>query len=178
MLKNVRGMTGKQGLGGVYGPNTYSFFWNGNGNPSGMELWVDVSKIGVLAMVTTSDKQLKKEVVYRTDKVTALDEVLLWKPAAFKMKKRGIMPESAVQLGFIANDLAEVSPDCVGGKGLPEDYDIESDPNNSDAYFLNQVAMIAKLTQAIQAQQAVISEQSEIMKAMGVRLKDIDGLDG
>lgn len=178
VLKNVRGMTGKQGLNGAYGPNTYSFFWNGTGNPSGMELWVDVSKIGVLAMVATSDKQLKKEIEYKTDEVTALDEVLLWKPATFKMQKRGIMPESAIQLGFIANDLAETSPDCVGGKGLPEDYDIEADPNNSDAYFLNQVAMIAKLTQAIQAQQKLIDAQSEIIKAVGVRLKDLDGLDG
>jgi division protein CdvB (Snf7/Vps24/ESCRT-III family) len=46
------------------------------------------------------------------------------------------------------------------GKGLPEDYDIEEDPNNPDAYYLNQVPMIAKLTQAIQAQQHLIEELS------------------
>ncbi|HAU8262945.1 TPA: hypothetical protein I8287_000546, partial [Kluyvera intermedia] len=46
----------------------------------------------------------------------------------------------------------------VSGKGLPEDYDIEADPNNPDAYYLNQVPMIAKLTQAIQAQQKLIDD--------------------
>jgi hypothetical protein len=79
-----------------------------------------------------------------------LSEVLLWAPAVFKMKERGIIPETENMLGFIANDLIAVSPEC--GKGLPEDYDIEEDPNNPDAYYLNQVPMIAKLTQAIQAQ--------------------------
>jgi len=41
---------------------------------------------------------------------------------------------------------------------LPEDYDIEEDPNNPDAYYLNQVPLIAKLTQAVQAQQKLIDE--------------------
>jgi hypothetical protein len=94
------------------------------------------------------------------------------------MKARGIMPETSDQLGFIANDIFEVSPECVSGKGLPDDYDIEADPNNPDAYSLNQVPMIAKLAQSIQAQQKIIDSQSEIIKAMGIRLKDLDGLDG
>jgi hypothetical protein len=47
--------------------------------------------------------------------------------------------------GFIANDLIEVSRNVLVS-GLPEDYDIEA-PNNPDAYYLNQVPMIAKLAQ-------------------------------
>jgi hypothetical protein len=43
-------------------------------------------------------------------------------------------------------------------EGLPEDYDIEEDPNNPDAYYLNQVPMIAKLAQAVQAQQKLIND--------------------
>jgi hypothetical protein len=46
--------------------------------------------------------------------------------ADFKMKARGIIPETETMLGFIANDLITVSPECVSGKGLPEDYDIEA----------------------------------------------------
>jgi hypothetical protein len=67
--------------------------------------------------------------------------------------------------GFIANDLVKVSPECVSG-GLPEDYDIEADPNNPDAYYLNQVPMIAKLTQAIQAQQKLIDDLTARVAAL------------
>jgi len=175
VLKNVRGMTGKQGRDGSYGVNTYSFFWN---TSSQLEAWVDTSKVGNVTLSSTSDKGLKKDITYREDADKALAEVLEWRPADFKMKARGIIPETAEQLGFIANDLVKVSPECVSGKGLPDDYDIEADPNNDTAYYLNHIPMIAKLAQALQAQQKIIDGQSEIIKAMGVRLKDLDGLDG
>ncbi|MXP48872.1 tail fiber domain-containing protein [Pantoea sp. Eser] len=139
---------------------------------------MDSTQVGNVTLSSTSDKGLNKDINYRDDATKALEEVLQWRPADFKMKARGIIPETADQLGFIANDLVKVSPECVGGKRLPEDYDIEADPNNSDAYFLNQVPMIAKLAQALQAQHKIISEQSEIINAMGVSLKDLDGLDG
>lgn len=175
VLKNVRGMTGKQGRDGSYGVNTYSFFWN---TSSQLEAWVDTSKVGNVTLSSTSDKELKKDITYREDASKALAEVLEWRPADFKMKARGIIPETAEQLGFIANDLVKVSPECVSGKGLPDDYDIEADPNNDSAYYLNHIPMIAKLAQAIQAQQKELAEQREIIKAMGARLKDLDGLDG
>lgn len=163
------------GLAGSYNINSFNFFWN-TGNA--LEAWVDTLKIGNVTVSSTSDKGLKKDIVYREDSTKALEEVLQWRPADFKMKARGIIPETPDQLGFIANDLVKVSPECVSGKGLPDDFDIEADPNNGDAYSLNQVPMIAKLTQAIHAQQKIIDSQSEIIKAMGVRLKDLDGLDG
>lgn len=163
------------GLTGGYNVNSFNFYWN-TGNA--LEAWVDTSKIGNVTVSSTSDKGLKKDIVYREDSTKALEEVLQWRPADFKMKARGIIPETSDQLGFIANDLIQISPECVSGKGLPENYDIEADPNNSDAYYLNQVPMIAKLAQALQAQQKIIDSQSEIIKAMGVRLKDLDGLDG
>ncbi|MCE0488453.1 hypothetical protein LU196_00025 [Pantoea sp. Mb-10] len=68
---------------------------------------------------------------------------------AIQMKERGIIPESDDTLGFIANNLVIASPECVNGKGLPDDYDIVTDPNNPDAYSLNVIAMVAKLTHAI-----------------------------
>ncbi|WP_190286007.1 MULTISPECIES: tail fiber domain-containing protein [Pantoea] len=161
-LDKVKGIYTKRGASGVYGANKYQFYWTG----TLMECWVDASGVGTLQLTPMSDRQLKKDIVYRHDAHKALDEVCKWQPADFKMKARGIIPETADQLGFIANDLVKVSPECVGGKGLPEDYDIEADPNNSDAYFLNQVPMIAKLTQAIQAQQIMIKELQQRLSVL------------
>ena len=157
VINSVRGIFGKQGGSGPYQGNTWQFYWN---TSSQLEAWIDTSNVGIVSLSSTSDKRLKKDIVYVTDTKKALSEVLLWAPAVFKMKERGIIPETENMLGFIANDLIAVSPECVGGKGLPEDYDIEEDPNNPDAYYLNQVPMIAKLTQAIQAQQHLIEELS------------------
>ena len=156
-IGGVRGIFGKQGSSGPYEGNTWQFYWN---TSSQLEAWIDTSNVGIVSLSSTSDRGLKKDIVYITDTKKALSEVLLWEPAVFKMKERGIIPETENMLGFIANDLIAVSPECVGGKGLPEDYDIEEDPNNPDAYYLNQVPMIAKLTQAIQAQQHLIEELS------------------
>ncbi|EHI6747647.1 tail fiber domain-containing protein, partial [Salmonella enterica] len=72
-----------------------------------------------------------------------------------KYKKRSIIPESDTHLGFIANDLVEVSPECVKGKGLEDGYD---ENNTAEAYSLDEIAMIAKLTLSIQELQKQISE--------------------
>lgn len=172
----AKGLISRTGSNGGWGTSTYNFYWDG-GNGQ-IQAWIDASRVGIVSLTSTSDKGLKKQIKYREDEEKALEEVLQWKPADFKMKARGVIKESELQLGFIANDLVQVSPECVSGKGLPENYDIEADPNNSDAYYLNYVPMIAKLAQALQAQQKIIDGQSEIIKAMGVRLKDLDGLDG
>lgn len=172
-VTNLQGIQSRAGSSGTQTGNMYNIFWNGVAT-----LYMDTSRLGVFAYDTSSDRQLKKDIIYRDDANKALAEVLEWRPADFKMKARGIISETADQLGFIANDLVKVSPECVGGKGLPDDYDIEADPNNPDAYYLNQVPMIAKLAQALQAQQKIIDSQSEIIKSMGIRLKDLDGLNG
>lgn len=174
ILDQVRGIRGKQGASGVYESNSWQFYWN---TSSQLEAWVDTSKVGNVTLSSTSDKGLKKDIKYRDDASKALEEVLQWRPADFKMKARGIIPESADQLGFIANDLIAVSPDCVSGKGLPESYDIEKDPNNPDAYYLNQVPMIARLAQAIQAQQEQIAARDAAIEELQKRLKALDGLD-
>lgn len=155
ILQQIRAFQGRRGTEGVYGGNYWQFYWN---NSAQLEAWVDNSKVGNVTLSSTSDKGLKNNIKYANNAATALAEVMGWMPAYFKMKARGIIPETETMLGFIANDLVKVSPECVSGKGLPEDYDIEADPNNPDAYYLNQVPMIAKLTQAIQAQQKLIDD--------------------
>ena len=151
------GILCQPGLSG--GPQLYSTFLNYANGP--VDLWVDSSRIGAIQVAATSDKFLKKEINYLSDRaeadpsVTALNEVLQWHPATFKYKKRGIIPESDTNLGFIANDLVEVSPECVKGKGLKEGYD---ENNTADAYSLDEIAMIAKLTLSIQELQKQLSD--------------------
>ncbi|ENN9327434.1 tail fiber domain-containing protein [Citrobacter freundii] len=127
-------------------------------------LYIDSTRVGTLQLATTSDKFLKKEIEYLSDKnvmgelsatATALSEVMEWKPATFKFKKRGVIPESETKLGFIANDLIIPSPECVKGKGLEEGFD---ENNAADAYSLDETAMIAKLTLSIQELQKQITE--------------------
>ncbi|MGK3115330.1 pyocin knob domain-containing S74 family peptidase [Candidatus Pantoea formicae] len=152
----------KGGINGGYGGNCFNFYWQTN---SKCEAWIDSSNIGYLSLEAASDKQLKKDIEYK-DSTGALAEILQWKVASFKYKARGIIPESDSQIGFIANDLFEVSPECVDGDGLPEDYDIDKEPNKAGAYNLRQVPMIAKLTMAIQEQQKLISSMSDAIQEL------------
>ncbi|MCE0491005.1 tail fiber domain-containing protein [Pantoea sp. Mb-10] len=173
VLTGHRGIHGLQGQNGAAFGQPYNWYWNG----SNLEAWVGVTQIGSLVGNATSDRQLKKDIEYRSDTAGDLAEVLQWRPATFKMKERGIVPESDDTLGFIANDLVIASPECVNGKGLPDDYDIVADPNNPDAYSLNVVAMVAKLTHAIQAQQKQLMARDSAIEELQKRLKALDGLD-
>lgn len=149
---------------GVYGfPRFCSTFLDYGGGAS-VDLWVDNTRFGAIQMGEVSDKWLKDNIEYLSDKnvmgdisatTKALSEVMEWKPATFRFKKRGIIPESETRLGFIANDLVVTSPECVKGKGLEDGYD-END--TTDAYSLDETAMIAKLTLSIQALQKQITE--------------------
>jgi len=161
------------GTTGAAGSNAFNFYWTGGQ----LQSYIDSSSVGFVTMTSSSDKELKKDIAYREDAAKGLEEVLQWRPADFKMKARGIVPETSLQLGFIANDLVAVSPECVSGVGLPEDYDIEADPNNSDAYYLNHIPMIAKLAQAVQVQQTLIESQNSVIAELQKRMKAIDGLD-
>jgi hypothetical protein len=130
------------------------FYW-GYGDVPGLTGFVGVTNLGRVSFTTSSDKLLKKDIEYVLSPAASLAEVLQWKPAHFKMKARGVIPESDDMLGFIANDLMTVSPECVGGSGLVDGYD---EDNPTDAYYLKEVPMIAKLTQAVQAQQKLIDD--------------------
>lgn len=59
-----------------------------------------------------------------------------------------MIPEYPGKLAFIANDLVKTNPAYVTEEGLPDDYHIEADPHNLNVYNLDQIAIIAKLTQA------------------------------
>jgi hypothetical protein len=72
------------------------------------------------------------------------------------MKARGVLDKKPGQLGFIANDMKEVSPEVVKGTGLPEGVDLEND-DLSGMYYLDPMAAIAKLTLTVQLLQYEVS---------------------
>lgn len=151
------GIRCRQGVDAV-GANPNNAF-NINWATTSAQLWIDSSNVGNISLGSPSDFLLKKEVVYKSEDEgyaeSCLDEVMGWEIASFKYKSRGVVPESDTKLGFIANQLITKSPECVTGKGLSEGYD-ELNPDNP--YMLDNVAMIAKLTGALHAQQHQIDE--------------------
>jgi len=146
------GYRARAGLTGANGGN----YWNFNWSSGQLRAFVDTSDLGAISF-TSSDRELKEDIAYRNegDIDIAHSEVMLWKPATFKFRSRGVINDSATHLGFIANDLQEISPHCVVGAGLDKGANIDSDI--SSAFSLEYSAMIAKLAMAIQHQSNVIN---------------------
>lgn len=164
----VGGYASRKGLGtnGAFTGNYYGYGWDN----SKMNLYVDNSAIGALAMQSSSDRQLKKLIKYtpKKDRLVALGEVMQWATATFKFKARGdgLIPESDTKLGFIANDLKEVSPECVEGEGLAEGEEL--DPIK--AFTLDTVAMMAKMTMAMQAMEDQITDLQNTVNDLKAKL--------
>lgn len=166
---SVRGYASRKGVGSNSSAtgNLWSFGWESTAK---MGLYVDSSTIGFLAMQSSSDRELKKSIKYRSkeDRLMALAEVMGWKTATFKFKARGdgLIPESDTKLGFIANDLKEVSPECVEGEGLAEGDEL--DPTK--AFSLDTVAMMAKMTLAMQAMEDQITDLQNTVNDLKAQL--------
>ncbi len=166
---SVRGYASRKGVGSNSSAtgNLWSMGWESTAK---MGLYVDSSTIGFLAMQSSSDRELKKSIKYRSkeDRQMALGEVMGWKTATFKFKARGdgLIPESDTKLGFIANDLKEVSPECVEGEGLAEGDEL--DPTKG--YSLDTVAMMAKMTQAMQAMEDQITDLQNTVNDLKAQL--------
>ena len=130
------------------GSSNFYFFASGS-NPGGIRSSVK----GDVQFVTGSDKELKKDIEYRLDQEDALNQVNSWKVANFTYKSRFdvAIAERPNQLGFIANDLVKISPETVKGVGLKEGESLDNQEIFDRAYSLDQTALIAKLTQAVQA---------------------------
>ncbi|MFU2317778.1 pyocin knob domain-containing S74 family peptidase [Rahnella sp. PCH160] len=152
----------RRGIGGVtLNTNPFNFYWN----DANLEAWIQTTQVGNVTLAAVSDKALKSDIAYMDENPdmsgVALAEVLQWRTATFKYKARGVLEESDTQLGFIANDLVLVSPECVKGEGLKDGWD---ENNPEDAYYLNEIALIAKLTDALQTQQEQIEAlQRDVM---------------
>lgn len=145
----------RTGTGGGYGGSLYNFNWAS----SAMQMFVDSSNVGAIT-VTSSDRELKENIVYQTDREKAAEEVSRWQVALFDMKARGVIEKSVGHLGFIANDMKEISPEVVKGTGLPEGVDLEND-DLSGMFYLDPMAAIAKLTLTIQLLQEEVAQLKE-----------------
>lgn len=123
-------------------------------------IYIDNVDFGHINTTPRSDRELKKDIHYRTDADKALAEVMQWQVADFTYKERGngVSPERKGNLGFIANDLVKVSPETVKGSGMTEGADVNDNAEVAKAFTLDQVALIAKLTQAVQALTARVQE--------------------
>jgi hypothetical protein len=93
--------------------------------------------------LTSSDYRLKEDVQPMTN---ALTKVQALKPCTFKWKVDGTDGQ-----GFIAHELQEIVPDCVGGEKDAVNADDKPVHQGIDVSFL-----VATLTAAIQEQQAII----------------------
>ena len=143
---------------GANANNGFNLNWNSSNQ---VEVWIDSSNVGLINMTFVSDRLLKKEIEYVAETEAAREEVMKWKPATYKYIARGVITESDTKLGFIANDIVNASPECVTGEGLTEGFDLD---NPAGAYNLDQMAMIAKLTLAIQAQQNQLDEMKVLIQ--------------
>jgi hypothetical protein len=103
--------------------------------------------------LTSSDYRLKENVAPMTG---ALSKVAQLKPITYKWKKDGLNGQ-----GFIAHELQEVIPDCVGGDKDAVDADGNPVYQGIDTSFL-----VATLTAAIQEQQALITQLTARITAL------------
>lgn len=166
-IDSTNGYVSRRGVGAASTGNKYQYGWESSGK---MALYVDTSTIGFLQVESVSDRELKKSIKYRSkeDRLMALGEVMGWKTATFKFKARGdgLIPESDTKLGFIANDLKQVSPECVEGEGLAEGDEL--DPTK--AFSLDTVAMMAKMTMAMQAIEDQITDLQNTINDLKTQL--------
>lgn len=144
--------------------NCFNLNWATTSGGMAVEFWIDSTNVFNLnsngVFLPSSDRELKKDIRYIPQSGNALREVLRWRPASFKFKERGIVPESDEYLGFIANDLKKITPEAVKGLGIPEGEDITNNDIYSHHYQLDPVAMIAKLVLAV----GELSQQNEALE--------------
>ena len=149
-------------------------------NSTYLEVRVDGSAKGINFF--DSDKTLKED-IKDADESMALDIIRKIRPVAYKFKDinftyqspdpvsgemfnaEGKQAGSSHKYGVIAQEFEEL---------LPEGVITNSDGKKS----LDPLEQIGLLLTVCHAQQKIIDSQSEIIKAMGIRLKDLDGLDG
>jgi hypothetical protein len=162
--KLLIGTTTVGGLGTTIGGNQGDNFWISNTSSSSgynhVQFKINGTDVGQIqtsgsstAYQTSSDYRLKENITPMTG---ALAKVAQLKPVTYKWKLDGSDGQ-----GFIAHELQEIVPDCVGG--TKDAVDEEGNPKYQgiDTSFL-----VATLTAAIQEQQALIVDlQARLAKA-------------
>lgn len=125
-------------------------------NPNGQVGRIQTSG-SATSFLTSSDYRLKENIAPMTG---ALAKVALLKPVIYKWKVDGTDGQ-----GFIAHELQEVVPDCVGGDKDAVDADGNPVYQGIDTSFL-----VATLTAALQETKALIDQQAETINALTARI--------
>ena len=162
------GTTSANGLGVTISGTQGNNFWVSNANTSSaynqLSFRINGTVVGVIqtsgsstSYQTSSDYRLKENILPMTG---ALAKVSQLKPVTYKWKSDGSDGQ-----GFIAHELQEVIPDCVGG--TKDAVDEEGNPvyQGIDTSFL-----VATLTAAIQELKAINDTQAETINALTARI--------
>lgn len=133
-------------------PDTGSYNVLSCDNPNGQVGKIQTSG-SATSFLTSSDYRLKENIAPMTE---ALAKVAALKPVTYKWKVDGTDGQ-----GFIAHELAEVVPDCVGGEKDAVDANGNPQYQGVDTSFL-----VATLTAAMQEQQALITSLTARITAL------------
>lgn len=130
--------------------STFLAFVNSGGTTQGS---IYANATNTVQYLTSSDYRLKENIVPMTG---ALEKVAALKPVTYTWKADGSSSQ-----GFIAHELAEVAPECVGG--AKDAVDSEGNPQYQgiDTSFL-----VATLTAAIQELKAIVDAQAQRITAL------------
>lgn len=149
------GLVSHAGTGGAYQSNKFNFQWTGSA-----ALWVDTTNIGNIAIV--SDIRIKNIL---GDLKGSLARVMQWQTVLYEYNgKHDLWPvDGNVYAGFIAGQLADITPSAVNGAKEAMTSDGKIQPQT-----LNPIPMLAELTNALQEQQMQIEQlKAEIAALKG-----------
>lgn len=130
--------------------STFAAFVNSGGTVQGS---IYANATNTVQYLTSSDYRLKENIAPLTG---ALAKVSQLKPVTYNWKSDGSSGQ-----GFIAHELAEVAPECVGGEKDAVDADNNPVYQGIDTSFL-----VATLTAAIQEQQSLIKALTARIEAL------------
>jgi len=138
--------------------STFVAFVNSAGSVQGS---IYANATSSVQYLTSSDYRLKENIAPMTG---ALAKVSALKPVTYNWKVDGSSSQ-----GFIAHELAEVSPECVGGEKDAVDADGNPKYQGVDTSFL-----VATLTAAIQEQQVLITQQAAAIDDLTARVSALE----
>ena len=144
----------------VRAPTTSTYNVISLDNPNGQVGRIQTSG-SATSFLTSSDYRLKEDITPMTG---ALAKVALLKPVTYKWKVDGTDGQ-----GFIAHELQEVVPDCVGGNKDAVDANGNPQYQGIDTSFL-----VATLTAALQETKALLDTQAETINALTARIVAIE----
>jgi hypothetical protein len=136
--------------------STFAAFVNSAGTTQGS---IYANATNTVQFLTSSDYRLKENIAPMTG---ALAKVSALKPVTYNWKVDGSSSQ-----GFIAHELAEVSPECVGGEKDAVDANGNPKYQGVDTSFL-----VATLTAAIQEQQTLITALTARITALETQNAD------